>query len=535
MRTALRALMLSLPLALLLVATGAAGASAERRLALVIGNGAYRHIGALANPTEDARLMAASLERTGFETTLALDVGQDEMKRHIASFGRALRIAGSDAVGLFYFAGHGIQASGRNYLIPVEANPTDAADLDLMGVEADWVLRQMESAQAKANIVILDACRNNPFSANNRAVNRGLAAVFAPTGSFIAYATAPGDVALDGNGRNSPFTEALAEQILVPNQSIETLFKQVRLQVIQETEGRQTPWDSSSLVTDFVFNRAAVVEAPDPAELSLWESVRTARDPSTLAVFLQLYPNGRFAAEARRMLAEAIAARNGAVGDAAPRATAGTGAATAPPAAIAAAPAAGPAAPAPVAAAPAKTAAAPAESEEAMMARAQGSRSADDYRAYLAAYPNGVFRDLAVAEIDALEKDAAVDRDTPKAAGPGTTQVATATPGPADTPRTDGGVYFNRPLPDPPEGAAGLSIEQLAQGSPRFPPFEGIPDSYWKGQKCSNCHHWTREALCTQGNFYVGKDPATTIGRLKHPYGGAFRRGLLAWALAGCP
>ena len=150
------------------------------------------------------------------------------MKRAIAQFGRELRKAGGDATGLFYYAGHGVQSFGNNYLLPVDVSLSDAADLDLVAVEAQSVLRQMASARNRTNIVILDACRNNPFSEIPELDDNGLAEMKAPTGTFLAYATAPGGVALDGLGGNSPFTQAVVEQIVEPGQPIEQLFEQVR-------------------------------------------------------------------------------------------------------------------------------------------------------------------------------------------------------------------------------------------------------------------------------------------------------------------
>lgn len=233
---------------------------ASERLALVIGNGSYGNLGRLPNPVGDAELIAANLREAGFGVTLLTDVTQDAMKRAIVAFGRDLRRAGDGSTALFYFAGHGIQSKGVNYLLPVGTGIRDEADLGIEAVDAYWVLDQMESAGNTTNIVILDACRNNPFAQSFRSVGRGLARMDAPPGSFISYATAPGAVAFDGNGRHSPFTAALARHILSPGLQIEQLFKRVRVDVLDETERRQTPWDSSSLTADFAF-----VDAAQPA------------------------------------------------------------------------------------------------------------------------------------------------------------------------------------------------------------------------------------------------------------------------------
>ncbi|MCL5777712.1 caspase family protein [Limibaculum sp. FT325] len=261
-------------------------ASAEPRHALVIGNGSYGNLGALPNPTNDARLIAAGIEKLGFETTLLIDADEDRMKRAIRDFGRRLRDAGREAVGLFYYAGHGVQAAGQNYLIPTGVDVRDESDLAIEAVEADWVLGQMESAGNSINIVVLDACRNNPFSRGFRSAERGLARMSAPPGSFIAYATAPGDVAADGTGRNSPYTAALARAITRPGVQIEQVFKQVRIDVIEATGGAQTPWDSSSMTRNFVFNpggATAAANRPAPAPAAPADPAPPARDEPAVA------------------------------------------------------------------------------------------------------------------------------------------------------------------------------------------------------------------------------------------------------------
>ncbi|MEO0822965.1 MAG: caspase family protein [Pseudomonadota bacterium] len=285
-------------------------AQAERRLALVIGNGAYDSLGDLANPAADARLMSDALESIGFEVTVLRDADEAAMKRGIVRFGRSLRAAGEDAVGLFYFAGHGVQAYGANYLLPTGIDAQDEADLEIGGVKADWVLRQMESAGNAINIVILDACRNNPFAGSFRSPERGLARMDAPRGSFIAYATAPGAVAVDGTAGNSPYTAAIARALTVPNLPIEQLFKQVRVDVIEATSGAQTPWDSSSLTRDFAFNTAApalpelaeavargAIRAGSP-EYRLWRLVEGSAEADHLRLFLDIFPASPLRTEA---------------------------------------------------------------------------------------------------------------------------------------------------------------------------------------------------------------------------------------------
>ena len=225
-----------------------------KRIALVLGNGSYgAAFGTLANAPRDAEMVAGALRTAGFDVEVVLNADQRTMKQAIARLGTRLSRAGRGATGLFYYAGHGLQSKGSNYLVPVNADMTTEADVDLDGVAADAVLSQMESAGAATNIVILDACRNMPLSRATRSGTRGLARMEAPNGSFLSYSTAPGAVAADGAGRNSPFATALVAEMQKPGQLIESVFRNVRRQVIAATNGAQTPWDSSSLVDSFTF------------------------------------------------------------------------------------------------------------------------------------------------------------------------------------------------------------------------------------------------------------------------------------------
>lgn len=238
-------------------------ARAETRVALVIGNAEYRgSLSPLANPVNDAQLMAEALKSVGFKVISVHDASQKEMKRAIAQFGAAISAGGKDVTGLFYYAGHGLQVGGTNYLVPVSAEIAQEGDVDLESVAADSILKQMEFAGAKTSIVILDACRNNPLARGFRSATRGLARMDAPNGSFVAYSTAPGDVAADGKGKNSPFAKALATEIQKPEQAIEVTFRNVRIQVMNETNQQQVPWDSSSMVMPFYFAAPAAGNAP---------------------------------------------------------------------------------------------------------------------------------------------------------------------------------------------------------------------------------------------------------------------------------
>jgi len=227
--------------------------SEQRKLALLIGNAEYLN-GPLDNPVNDARLIGATLKSLGFEVYIHENANQKTMKRAIRDFGKKLELAGEDAVGLFYFSGHGLQSEGENYLSPIGAEVRNEADVEIEMVSANAILKQMDFARNGLNIVILDACRTNRFSRGFRSAQNGLADMAAPTGSILAYATAPDSVAYDGRGDNSPYAGALAEAMLMPNTPVEAVFKAVRISVINETDEKQVPWESSSLTGEFMFN-----------------------------------------------------------------------------------------------------------------------------------------------------------------------------------------------------------------------------------------------------------------------------------------
>ena len=228
----------------------------QKRIALVIGNSDYINAGRLSNPINDARGMAKALSSLGFKVLKHEDLGQSDMKRVIDEFGSML---GQYDVSLVFYAGHGIQVNGNNYLIPVDAKISSKKDVEYNAIDAGRILSKMEDAQSKTNIIILDACRNNPFERSwNRAVKLngggGLAFMNAPTGSLIAYSTAPGNTASDGEaGTNGVYTSALLEHMKTPNITIEEMFKRVRVTVEAKTDKRQVSWESTSLKGNFFF------------------------------------------------------------------------------------------------------------------------------------------------------------------------------------------------------------------------------------------------------------------------------------------
>jgi uncharacterized caspase-like protein len=303
----------------------------------------------------------------------------------------------------------------------------------------------------------------------------------APTGTVLASATEPGAVALDGSDGNSPFTAALAAAMTRPGMPVEQMFKSVRVSVLEETGGLQTPWDTSSLTSDFVFKAADPGAAVDLAEAQLWSSVRDTRDPVQIMLYMRGYPGGAFYEEARALLAEVMAAELN------------------------------PAPAAPAAPAPAPTGPDPAEAADFEAAQAAGS--AKSWESFLAEHPDSVFREIAETELAAaLEK---------KGADP--------TPAIGDL----GAVSFDQPIRGGGPEVDGRRIEEIILGAPLYAPIEGLPDAVWKDKTCSNCHEWSRQPLCDQGMFYVSTEAEMPLGPV-HPLGGQFRRVLKAWAAGGC-
>jgi Caspase domain/Domain of unknown function (DUF4189) len=282
-------------------------ATAEKRFALVVGNSAYQSVTPLDNPKNDASLMAKTLAGLGFMLVgggAQLDLDKAALDKAIQNFGQ--QIQGAD-VALFYYAGHGVQVSGANYLVPINANPTRETDVDFQMVDINLVLRQMQGAGTRLNLVILDACRNNPFGGRGlRASGGGLAQMHAPEGTLISYATQPGNVAQDGVDGNSPYTEALAATIGRAGLDIFQTFNEVGLVVKRATGGSQQPWVSSSPIDgNFYFTPPPAGAPPsgrtdqDSVEVTFWNSIKDTKNPQLFDAYLRRYPNGAFADIAR--------------------------------------------------------------------------------------------------------------------------------------------------------------------------------------------------------------------------------------------
>ncbi len=225
----------------------------ESRIALIMGNSDYL-TAPLRNPVNDANAMAAKLKQLGFEVMLFTNSSQNEMKKAFRDFGE--KLAKNKGVGLFFYAGHGIQMNGENYLVPVDARIEKEQDVELESVNLKRILGEMDYAGNALNIIILDACRNNPFARSFRSGgSNGLASTNAPYGTFIAYATAPGSVAADGSGKNGLYTQELLKVLDKKGLTIENVFKEVRRNVVEITNKKQVPWDNSSIWNDFYFNK----------------------------------------------------------------------------------------------------------------------------------------------------------------------------------------------------------------------------------------------------------------------------------------
>ncbi len=319
-RLASAALVLLL-LALAPLAT-AAPATDERRVALVIGNGSYAHTTVLPNARNDGRAMAETLRGLGFDVLEGIDADRAGTEELIRQFGRRLR--GAD-VGLFFYAGHGLQVGGSNYLVPVDVALEDETDVAFEAVRLDVVLAQLER-EPRTSLIFLDACRDNPLNASRigltraAAASRGLARVDGSIGTLIAFATEPDAVALDGDGPHSPFTAALLDHIGTPGLEVRQMLTRVRQQVIDATNGEQVPWDHSSLTGAFFFKPPEpepLATLPDPAtsfvtapatatpsdpgaaELIVWETMQDIAEPeqqvAALKLYLETFPQGRFA------------------------------------------------------------------------------------------------------------------------------------------------------------------------------------------------------------------------------------------------
>ncbi len=285
----------------------------SQRVALVIGNASYKDA-PLTNPVNDARAISAALQESGFTVILRENTDQRGMLAALREFGDKLRGGdpknGTSPVGLFYYAGHGMQIKGRNYLIPVGANVEREDEVAYSAVDAQAVLDKMEAAGNAANIMILDACRNNPFTRSARSGQAGLAQMDAPVGTLVAFATSPGTVASDGAGANGLYTQHLLTAMRQNGSKVEDVFKQVRANVRRDSQGKQVPWEATSMEGDFYFRggasvaTASAVDSSIAVENALWDAVKNSTVPIELRAYLNRFPAGRYAGNARARLAQ---------------------------------------------------------------------------------------------------------------------------------------------------------------------------------------------------------------------------------------
>ncbi|MBF0265758.1 MAG: caspase family protein [Gammaproteobacteria bacterium] len=274
--------------------------ASQTRVALVIGNADYQNA-PLRNPVNDAKDMSKALKQYGFNVTSLINADLRKMNKEISQFGKKLK--GDNTVGLFYYAGHGLQIQGKNYLVPIGANIEGEADIAYEAVDAGRILSQMEFADNGLNMVILDACRNNPFARSWRSTTKGLAKMEAPAGSLMLYATSPGNVAADGKGNNGLFTENLLKNMSKNGLKIEDIFKQTAISVSKTTKKMQIPYIEGVILGDFYFKsitkdsmqKLAKNDQSLKVERDFWQTVISAPSEEMYQAYLDQYPNGYFA------------------------------------------------------------------------------------------------------------------------------------------------------------------------------------------------------------------------------------------------
>lgn len=285
------------------------------KLALVVGNSRYKDAPELKNPTNDAKGIGETLKAAGFEVKTLLDADREQLIGAIRGYVQAMEQ--KKAVGLFYFAGHGVQLAWRNYMLPIDAVIDKIDDVGKQSVDIARLMEGLTKAGNPMNVIILDACRENPFGKDFRVEQKGLSQMDAPTHTILAYATSPGNVASDGDGANGLYTENLLREMKVQEAKIEDVFKRVRLAVRRKTNGAQIPWESTSLEEDFWFLppkelreiSEAEKEKQFDAELALWEKVQDSKEPAPLEDYLRLYPSGRFSELAQLALDRVLASQ----------------------------------------------------------------------------------------------------------------------------------------------------------------------------------------------------------------------------------
>ena len=456
---------------LLLLVFAASAAHAERRVALVIGNSGYANVAELKNPYNDAKGMSDKLTDLGFDVVTGLDLSLRDMRQTVREFIKKLDNAD---LALFFYAGHGIQVNGENYLVPVDAELSTHLDLDFEALPANLVLNAMEQS-TKVNLVFLDACRNNPLAENlarsmgtrSGSVGRGLAKIGSGVGSLISFATQPGNVALDGDGKNSPFTTALLKHLGTPGQDITRDLVMVRRDVLEATKGQQVPWDNSSLTGEVILKQLEMVEPIEPEkpainpqiELAYWDSIKSGESIAYFETYLKRYPEGQFADIARIRIDEIKAKADETKARAAQ---------------------------------PDKSA------EIAFWQTIQNATRPEMFEAYLSRYPSGIYADLARLKINVIRQaeqaEAEALRNSQVAASAQTAEeitVAALTPGetaPDDT-RAEAAASEHSVSLSPEELASAMQSELNRLGCP-----VGKVDGDWGNRSRSALQAFGREA-----------------------------------------
>lgn len=403
----------------LALAASAAPLSAEERLALVIGNGRFDTLLTLPGAADEAAFLADRLDASGYEVRLLTDADLGALTRTVAEFGQRLSGAGSEAVGLVYYAGYGVQFEGVNYLLPTDIDLREMTDLPRLALPAEALVQAL--APARTGIVLLDASRTHPFGYLPGASEDGLAEMTPPPGLFLAYAAAPGTVAFRGGAGDSLFAAGLGDSLVQAPAPIAQVFEAIAAQVKALSEGRQEAWFASGLSGDVLFPVPAARASQGPGDDDLWAEIQQTRDLQRIVSFIREHPTSPHIPAAGALLSEVLG------GTAAPVTDTAT-----PPAAL----------------------------------PADGNQS------------QGV---------------GAEERKAP--------------------------VFF------------GMSLDELLLQSPIVAPIEGLPPELWQAARCSTCHNWTKDDLCTQGLRYQSVEIGT--GAI-HPLGGAFRSTLKTWAAGGC-
>ena len=463
--------------AALLIVIAAVPLQAQDRFALVIGNSAYATIDDLQSPARDATRLGQSLEANGFRVKLLTDAPLAETVQSITRFGQLLRRSDEGATALFYFAGYGVQSLGANYLLPVDIDLADAADLEFLAIGVDRLLRQMSSVPNRTKIVILDASYANPFGALPDMGEVGLSQLPRAKGMFLASSTQPGTLNLDTGAGSALFSTRLIETLSTPGKPFDRLVLDIAEELRATSGGRQVPWIFSDLAEP-IFIRPAVETATVGSEADqIWADARISRDPVKIVVFLKDHPDSIHVPVARALLSEVLLAAVPGPGPAATSAgsnyvtgqSGGSSAANSP-------------LPDPLA-------------ELDLFEQAIMTNNPDDYRRYLDAFPTGTYADLARLTLNNL------------------TGLA--------------------PTPEPEPDLTTLNIPDFIKLTAMYPPIEGLPAEIWQDVPCSTCHNWTPEALCTQGQRYQAK--TIVQGSKDHPFGGILQSKLKDWTAQGCP